>query len=69
VQDTGWSRNYPSGGGLLGFRTLGEAVDGAERIAGDYARHCLAARAIAEEFFDSATVLRALLEVVEGRSR
>ena len=26
VQDTGWSRNYPSGQGLLRFRTVGEAV-------------------------------------------
>jgi hypothetical protein len=69
VQDTGWSRNYPSGCGLLGFRTLDEAVDGAERIARDYAEHCRAARAIAEEFFDSATVLRALVEAVDGPSR
>ena len=69
VQDTGWSRNYPSGRGLLGFRTLEEAVDGAERIAADYAEHCRAARAIAGEFFDSATVLRSLVEAVDGQSR
>lgn len=68
VQDTGWSRNYPSGRGLLGFRTLAEAVDGAERIARDYAEHSRAARAIAEEFFDSSKVLSALIEAVDGRS-
>jgi hypothetical protein len=67
VQDTGWSRNYPSGRGLLGFRTLDEAVDGADRIARDYADHSHAARAIAEEFFDSDKVLSALMEAVDGR--
>ena len=66
VQDTGWSRNYPNGRGLVGFRTLGEAVDGADRIARDYAEHSLAARAIAEEFFDSDKVLSTLLASVNG---
>ena len=66
VQDTGWSRNYPSGRGLLGFRTLEEAVDGANRIARDYTEHSRAARAIAEEFFDSRKVLSALMAVVDG---
>ena len=67
VQDTGWSRNYPSGQGLLRFRTVGEAVrrpPGASRR--DYAEHSRAARAIAEEFFDSDKVLSELLETVEG---
>jgi hypothetical protein len=68
VQDTGWSRNYPSGHGLLGFRTLDDAVDGAARIARDYAEHSRAARAIAEEFFDANTVLASLVEAVDGRS-
>ena len=33
VQDTGFSRNYPVGEGLVAFRTMDEAVAGAERIA------------------------------------
>ena len=36
VQDTGFSRNYPVGEGLVAFRTMDEAVAGAERIARDY---------------------------------
>jgi hypothetical protein len=62
VQDTGFSTNYPVGEGLLAFRTLPEAVLGAERIAGDYERHSRAARRLAEEFFDSDKVLGRVLE-------
>ena len=64
VQDTGWSRNYPSGKGLLRFTTVAEAVDAAKQIASDYAAHSRAARAIAEEFFDSDKVLTELLATV-----
>jgi hypothetical protein len=62
VQDTGWSRNYPEGEGLVAFRTMDEAVAGAERIARDYEAHGRAARAIAEDYFDSDRVLGRLLE-------
>ena len=66
VQDTGFSRNYPVGEGLIAFRTLDEAISGAKRIAGDYDKHCRAARAIAEEYFDSDKVLGQLIEEVNG---
>ena len=62
VQDTGFSRTLPVGEGLLAFRTLEEAVGGAQRIAADYESHRRAARAIAEEYFDSDTLLTRLLE-------
>ncbi|MQA89845.1 MAG: hypothetical protein GEU90_06375 [Gemmatimonas sp.] len=62
VQETGFSQHLPSGEGLLSFRTLDEAVDGAARIARDYDGHCQAARAIAEEYFDSDKVLARMLE-------
>jgi hypothetical protein len=62
VQDTGFRSNYPVGEGLLAFRTMEEAVAGAERIARDYAEHGRAARAIAEAYFDSDRVLGRLLE-------
>jgi hypothetical protein len=62
VQDTGFSRNYPVGEGLVAFRTMEEAVSGAERIARSYADHARAARAIAEAYFDSDRVLGQLLE-------
>src|SRR5262249_12092203 len=68
VQDTGFGRHLPVGEGLVAFGTLDEAVEGAERIARDYDRHSRAARAIAEEHFDSDRVLgRLLQEVGVGR--
>jgi hypothetical protein len=57
VQDTGFSRTLPTGTGLVAFRTLDEAVDGADAIASDHPAHCDAARALAEEQFASDRVL------------
>lgn len=67
VQETGFSRNYPVGEGLVAFRTLDDAAAGARRILHDYDKHCRAARALAEEFFDSDRVLGRLLEEVGVR--
>lgn len=64
VQDSGFSQNLPVGEGLLTFRTLEEAVVGAEGIVKNYPRHCRAARALAEDYFDSDKVLRLLLSEV-----
>ena len=64
VQDTGFSRNYPVGEGLIAFRTLDDAIEGAARIAKDYDKHCRAARSIAEEYFDSDKVLGELIDQV-----
>src|SRR5262245_18585352 len=64
VQDTGFSRNLPVGEGLLVFRTLDEAAAGAEGIVRDYERHCQAARALAERYFDSDIVLGRLIEEI-----
>jgi len=62
VQDTGLARDLPLGDGLLTFEALEDAAAGAHAIVGDYPRHARAARAIAEEHFDSDKVLSALLE-------
>jgi hypothetical protein len=64
IQDTGFGRNLPVGEGLVAFRTLDEAVAGAERILRDYEAHCRAARRIAENYFDSHKVLGRFLEEV-----
>jgi hypothetical protein len=64
LQDTGFSRTLPVGEGLLAFRTLDEAITGAERIVADYDTHARAARALAEEFFDSDKVLGRLIKEV-----
>ena len=65
AQDTGLADRYPLGCGLLAFETLDQAAAGVEAIAADYARHADAARAIAEECFDSDRVLGRLLERVD----
>lgn len=57
VQDTGFSEILPVGEGLLAFRTIDEAVAGANDIAGRYAEHCASAREIAEQYFESDRVL------------
>ena len=62
VQDTGFGRSYPVGEGLVAFRTLEEAIAGAERIGRDYEEHCRAARTLAEEYFDADKVLGRFVE-------
>jgi hypothetical protein len=64
IQDTGIGDHLPVGRGLLTFRTLGEAVDATERIAAEYAFHSQAARELAEEYFDSQTVISELASEV-----
>ena len=64
VQETGFSRHLPVGEGLLSFRTLEEAIQGAEQIGREYDRHCQAARALAVAYFDSDRVLRRLIEEI-----
>jgi hypothetical protein len=62
VQDTGFGRSYPVGEGLVAFRTLEEAIAGADRIGRDYEEHCRVARALAEEYFDADKVLGHFVE-------
>lgn len=62
VQDTGLRWAPPGGEGLVTFRTLEEAVAGARAIDRDYAGHRQAARALAEERFDSDVVLADLAD-------
>ena len=57
VQDTGFGRSLPVGAGLLAFASLEEAANGAAEIMGEYGGHSRAARALAEEHFDSDVVL------------
>ncbi len=62
VQDTGFGSVLPTGEGVLSFRTMEEAADAIREVEGDYDRHAKAARAIAEEQFDSDKVLTRLIE-------
>jgi hypothetical protein len=61
VEDTGFSRIYPQGEGIFGFRSMEEAAAGIEAIERGYRRQCEAARATAERFFHAETVLEKLL--------
>lgn len=62
TQETGFSDWLETGAGLLAFDTIEAALAGMAEIDGDYARHCRAARALAEEFFDARKVLTDLIE-------
>ena len=62
AQDTGIRRLYPTGKGLLTFRTLEEAQQAVVELDRDYDRHCRAAREIAVDYFDSDKVLARLLD-------
>jgi hypothetical protein len=62
TQDTGFGRVLPTGEGLFAFDNTEQALEAIEVINADYERHSRAARAIAEEYFDSGKVLGKLLE-------
>jgi hypothetical protein len=62
TQETGFSDWMAPGEGVLAFSTIDEASAAIEEINTNYARHCRAAREIAETYFDSRHVLADLLE-------
>jgi hypothetical protein len=53
AEDTGFSDYLPTGRGLLVFRDMEQAVEGAAAIDADYAQHARAARELAEEHLDA----------------
>lgn len=61
VQDTGFSRIYPTGEGIWGFQSVEQAAMAIEAIDADYRRQCEAARTMAERYFRAETVLEQLL--------
>ena len=66
VQATGFEHVIPTGEGLLAFTTTDEAATAIERLLSDPDRHAKAARALAEEYFDSSKVLPRLLAAALG---
>src|SRR5262249_6733474 len=62
VQDTGFSHTLPVGNGLVTFGTMSAAYAGSAAIMCEYERHCRAARALAEQWFDARKVLASVLE-------
>jgi hypothetical protein len=61
TQDTTWSRLLPSGRGLIAFHDEETAVEALRQVEADPKAHSKAARAIAEEHFDSKVVLSEML--------
>jgi hypothetical protein len=61
AQDTGITKFLPTGEGLFAFNTTDDVLGAIDELNRDYPRHRGAARAIAEEYFDSDRVLTRLL--------
>jgi hypothetical protein len=57
AQDTGFGDWLPVGEGVLAFSSADDVLDGIEALRSDYGRHRRAARALAEDVFDSDRVL------------
>lgn len=64
AQETGFSRYLPTGDGLFAFQTSREVLEHIQELNQDYSRHASAARALAQEYFDSDKVLNRLLDLV-----
>jgi hypothetical protein len=61
TQDTGFSKNLPTGKGLFAFTTMEDILESFTELGSNYATHSRAAREIAEEYFRAETVLTTLL--------
>ena len=61
AQDTGFGRFLPTGKGLFAFETCDDVLAAIRALRHDYGYHARAARALAEEHFDSKVVLGGLL--------
>lgn len=61
IQDTGPSRFLPDGEGMFRFSSMPEAVEAFETINANYRKHCMAAREIAEAFFDARKITSTIL--------
>src|SRR5262249_29133919 len=62
AQETGFSDWLTADGGVLAFTTPEEAANAIRTLLADYAVHCRAARAAAEEYFDAVPVLTSLVD-------
>lgn len=62
MQETGFSEWLDSGSGLLAFNDAETAADCLDDISSHYRQHCIAARQLAEDYFDSRKVLQKLLD-------
>jgi hypothetical protein len=63
VQNTGPSDFLPDAEGMFRFRTVDEALGAIDAMNSNYRSHCLAARDVAESFFDAKRVLKDVLDI------
>jgi hypothetical protein len=66
LQDTGYSKWLPTGAGILPFSAPDEALTAMEEVTRRYSFHCDAARAIAEDYFESGKVLSRLIDASDA---
>ncbi len=66
VQDTGFAPLLPTGEGLVAFASPDEAADAIRDVAGGWARHAKAARAIAEGCFDARALTARIVDAAAG---
>jgi hypothetical protein len=66
VQDTGPSSTLPNGLGMFRFSSVEEAAEALQAVNADYARHCRAARELAEAYFDATKIARQILDITLG---
>jgi hypothetical protein len=64
TQDTGFSNVLPTGAGLFAVGDVDEAAEAVDEINADYQRHCVAARALAREYFEASGVASRLMRAV-----
>lgn len=62
TQETGFSKFFPTGKGLFGFRTMDDILRAVDAVESDYAGNCRAARDIAAEYFAAEKVVGSLME-------
>jgi hypothetical protein len=68
AEDTGFSKHLAIGAGVIAFSNIEEAVAGTTEIDRNYEYHSHAARALAEDVFDSRKCLQAMLSACEGQT-
>jgi len=61
TQETGFSKEIPTGLGLFAFHTLEDIPPAVEAINSDYQKHSHAAKEIAAEYFTAEKVLRQVM--------
>lgn len=64
VQDTGFTDNIETGRGLFAFKSQNQVITAIEEVEANYSDHCVAARELAQQYFDARKVLTRLIEMV-----